>query len=144
MVYYLACVFFIVKVYMFKFDSTHGRFKGTVEAKDGKLIINGNPISVFAKRNPDEIPWGDNGAEYVVESTGVFTTVDKASAHLKGGAKRVIISAPSADAPMFVMGVNEDKYNPSMTVIRYVVVQESRNKVNGTLLNNGVGSNFII
>ena len=129
---------------MFKFDSTHGRFKGTVEAKDGKLIINGNPISVFAKRNPDEIPWGDNGAEYVVESTGVFTTVDKASAHLKGGAKRVIISAPSADAPMFVMGVNEDKYNPSMTVIRYVVVQESRNKVNGTLLNNGVGSNFMI
>lgn len=104
-------------VYMFKFDSTHGRFEGTVEAKDGKLIINGNPISVFAKRNPDEIPWGDNGAEYVVESTGVFTTVDKASAHLKGGAKRVIISAPSADAPMFVMGVNEDKYNPSMTVI---------------------------
>ena len=144
MVYYLACDFFIVKVYMFKFDSTHGRFKGTVEAKDGKLIINGNPISVFAKRNPDEIPWGDNGAEYVVESTGVFTTVDKASAHLKGGAKRVIISAPSADAPMFVMGVNEDKYNPSMTVIRYVVVQESRNKVNGTLLNNGVGSNFMI
>lgn len=104
-------------VYMFKFDSTHGRFEGTVEAKDGKLIINGNPISVFAKRNPDEIPWGDNGAAYVVESTGVFTTVDKASAHLKGGAKRVIISAPSADAPMFVMGVNEDKYNPSMTVI---------------------------
>ena len=118
---------------MFKFDSTHGRFKGTVEAKDGKLIINGNPISVFAERSPGEIPWGDNGAEYVVESTGVFTTVDKASAHLKGGAKRVIISAPSADAPMFVMGVNEDKYNPSMTVIRYVVVQESRNKVNGTL-----------
>ena len=129
---------------MFKFDSTHGRFKGTVEAKDGKLIINGNPISVFAKRSPEEIPWGDNGAEYVVESTGVFTTVDKASAHLKGGAKRVIISAPSADAPMFVMGVNEDKYNPSMTVIRYVVVQESRNKVNGTRLNNGVGSNFMI
>lgn len=104
-------------VYMFKFDSTHGRFKGTVEAKDGKLIINGNPISVFAERSPGEIPWGDNGAEYVVESTGVFTTVDKASAHLKGGAKRVIISAPSGDAPMFVMGVNEDKYNPSMTVI---------------------------
>ena len=129
---------------MFKFDSTHGRFKGTVEAKDGKLIINGNPISVFSERSPGEIPWGDNGAEYVVESTGVFTTVDKASAHLKGGAKRVIISAPSADAPMFVMGVNEDKYNPSMTVIRYVVVQETRNKVNGTLLNNGVGSNFMI
>lgn len=105
-------------VYMFKFDSTHGRFKGTVEAKDGKLVINGNPISVHAKRDPSEIQWGADGAQYVVESTGVFTTVEKASAHLKGGAKRVIISAPSADAPMFVMGVNEDKYDPSkMTVV---------------------------
>ncbi|PFX20443.1 Glyceraldehyde-3-phosphate dehydrogenase 1, partial [Stylophora pistillata] len=113
-------------VYMFKFDSTHGRFKGTVEAKDGKLVINGNPISVHAKRDPSEIQWGADGAQYVVESTGVFTTVEKASAHLKGGAKRVIISAPSADAPMFVMGVNEDKYDPSkMTIIRYVEVQES-------------------
>ncbi|XP_022798778.1 glyceraldehyde-3-phosphate dehydrogenase-like [Stylophora pistillata] len=116
-------------VYMFKFDSTHGRFKGTVEAKDGKLVINGNPISVHAKRDPSEIQWGADGAQYVVESTGVFTTVEKASAHLKGGAKRVIISAPSADAPMFVMGVNEDKYDPSkMTIIRYVEVQESTGK----------------
>ena len=106
---------------MFKYDSTHGRFKGTVEAKDGKLVINGKAIFVYALRDPSTIPWSESGAEYVVESTGVFTTTEKASAHLKGGAKKVIISAPSADAPMFVMGVNEDKYDPkSMTVVRYV------------------------
>ena len=106
---------------MFKYDSTHGRFKGTVEAKDGKLVINGKSIFVYALKDPSAIPWSDSGAEYVVESTGVFTTTEKASAHLKGGAKKVIISAPSADAPMFVMGVNEDKYDPkSMKVVRYV------------------------
>lgn len=104
-------------VYMFKFDSTHGRFKGEVNSVNGKLVINGKEISVYVLRNPAEIPWGSDGAEYVVESTGVFTTTEKASAHLTGGAKRVIISAPSADAPMFVMGVNEDKYNKSMKVI---------------------------
>lgn len=104
-------------VYMFKFDSTHGRFKGEVKSEDGKLVVNGKAISVYALKNPSEIPWGSDGAEYVVESTGVFTTKEKASAHLTGGAKRVIISAPSADAPMFVMGVNEDKYDKSMTVI---------------------------
>ena len=106
---------------MFKYDSTHGRFKGTVEAKDGKLVINGKSIFVYALKDPSAIPWSESGAEYVVESTGVFTTTEKASTHLKGGAKKVIISAPSADAPMFVMGVNEDKYDPkSMTVVRYV------------------------
>ena len=106
---------------MFKYDSTHGRFKGTVEAKDGKLVINGKEIFVYALRDPSTIPWSESGAEYVVESTGVFTSTEKASTHLKGGAKKVIISAPSADAPMFVMGVNEDKYDPkSMTVVRYV------------------------
>jgi len=105
-------------VYMFKYDSTHGPFKGTVEQKDGKLVINGNAISVFACRNPAEIPWADAGAEYVVESTGVFTTLEKASAHLTGGAKKVVISAPSADAPMFVMGVNQEKYDAaSMNVV---------------------------
>jgi glyceraldehyde 3-phosphate dehydrogenase len=87
-------------VYMFKYDSTHGRFKGKVETKDGKLVIEGKPISVFGERDPAAIPWGKAGADYVVESTGVFTTIEKASLHIKGGAKKVIISAPSADAPM--------------------------------------------
>nr|AOR07120.1 glyceraldehyde-3-phosphate dehydrogenase [Enchytraeus cf. crypticus SL-2017] len=104
-------------VYMFKYDSTHGQFKGTVKHDGKKLIVNDKPISVHNCRDPKEIPWGADGAEYVVESTGCFTTTDKANAHLAGGAKKVIISAPSADAPMFVMGVNEDKYDPSMTII---------------------------
>jgi glyceraldehyde 3-phosphate dehydrogenase len=104
-------------VYMFKYDSVHGRFKGTIEAKDGKLIINGKPVTVFQERDPGAIPWGSVGAEYIVESTGVFTTIDKASAHLKGGAKKVIISAPSADAPMYVCGVNLEKYDPANKVI---------------------------
>jgi len=104
-------------VYLAKYDSTHGRFKGTVEAKNGKLVVNGKEISVFACRDPAEIAWGAAGAEYVVESTGVFTLTEKASAHLKGGAKKVIISAPSKDAPTFVVGVNLDKYDPSMTVV---------------------------
>lgn len=104
-------------VYMFKYDSVHGRFKGTVEAKDGKLIINDQVVTVFAERDPSAIPWSSTGAEYVVESTGVFTTIDKASAHLKGGAKKVVISAPSSDAPMYVCGVNLDKYDPSHKVI---------------------------
>ncbi|KJA17846.1 hypothetical protein HYPSUDRAFT_45836 [Hypholoma sublateritium FD-334 SS-4] len=104
-------------VYMFKYDSVHGRFKGTVEAKDGKLVINGKPVSVFAERDPSAIPWGSAGADYVVEATGVFTTTEKASAHLKGGAKKVVISAPSADAPMFVCGVNLEAYDPKYKVI---------------------------
>ncbi|KAI0027487.1 glyceraldehyde 3-phosphate dehydrogenase [Vararia minispora EC-137] len=104
-------------VYMFKYDSVHGRFKGTVEAKDGKLIIDGHSITVFNERDPAAIPWGSVGALYVVESSGVFTTTEKASAHLKGGAKKVIISAPSADAPMFVVGVNLDAYKPEYQVI---------------------------
>lgn len=105
-------------VYLFKYDSTHGRFKGTVKADGGKLVI-GLPdkalhtIAVFNSKDPAEIKWGESGADYVVESTGVFTTTEKASAHLRGGAKKVVISAPSADAPMFVMGVNEDKYDAS-------------------------------
>ncbi|XP_017768381.1 PREDICTED: glyceraldehyde-3-phosphate dehydrogenase 2 [Nicrophorus vespilloides] len=104
-------------VYLFKYDSTHGRFKGTIDCKEGKLIVNGNEISVFQERDPTCIPWSKAGAEYIVESTGVFTTIDKASAHLKGGAKKVIISAPSADAPMYVCGVNLDSYDPSHKVI---------------------------
>jgi len=104
-------------VYLFKFDSTHGRFKGEVKADGNCLVVNGNKIQVFQERDPKAIPWGKAGAEYVVESTGVFTTTEKASAHLEGGAKKVIISAPSADAPMFVCGVNLDAYQPSMKVV---------------------------
>jgi len=104
-------------VYMFKYDSTHGRWKGTVEKGDGCLVVDGKKIAVFNCMNPAEIPWSTAGAEYVVESTGVFTTIDKAAAHFKGGAKKVIISAPSADAPMFVCGVNLEKYDKSMTVV---------------------------
>lgn len=104
-------------VYMFQYDSTHGRFKGTVAAQDGFLVVNGNKIKVFQERDPKAIPWGSAGAEYVVESTGVFTTIEKASTHLEGGAKKVIISAPSADAPMFVCGVNLEAYDPSMKVV---------------------------
>ncbi|KZT23015.1 glyceraldehyde-3-phosphate dehydrogenase [Neolentinus lepideus HHB14362 ss-1] len=103
--------------YMFKYDSVHGRFKGTVEVKGGKLVIDGKAITVFAEKDPSNINWGGVGAEYIIESTGVFTTIDKASTHLKGGAKKVIITAPSADAPMFVCGVNLEAYDPKYTVI---------------------------
>jgi len=102
---------------MFKYDSVHGRFKGSVETKDGKLIIEKKPITVFAEKDPANIQWGSAGADYIIESTGVFTTIEKASLHLKGGAKKVIISAPSADAPMYVCGVNLDSYDPKHTVI---------------------------
>uniref|UniRef100_A0A674AZX2 Glyceraldehyde-3-phosphate dehydrogenase n=1 Tax=Salmo trutta TaxID=8032 RepID=A0A674AZX2_SALTR len=105
-------------VYMFKYDSTHGVWKHSeVKQEGGKLIIGNLHITVFHERDPTAIKWGEAGADYVVESTGVFTTIDKASAHLQGGAKRVIISAPSADAPMFVMGVNHEKYDNSLKVV---------------------------
>nr|QES71277.1 glyceraldehyde-3-phosphate dehydrogenase [Helopeltis theivora] len=103
--------------YLLKYDSTHGRFKGKVDIEGDCLVVNGKKIAVFQERDPKAIPWGKSGAEYVVESTGVFTTIEKAKAHLDGGAKKVIISAPSADAPMFVVGVNLDAYDPSMTVV---------------------------
>jgi len=98
-------------VYMFKYDSTHGIFKGEVGKKDGKFVVNGQMMSVYEKKNPIEIPWGQNGADYVIESTGVFLTKEKANDHIKAGAKKVIITAPSPDAPMFVMGVNENNYD---------------------------------
>ncbi|KAK4461158.1 hypothetical protein QBC42DRAFT_95964 [Cladorrhinum samala] len=103
--------------YMLRYDSTHGVFNGTIEVKGNDLVVNGKTVKFYTERDPAAIPWKDTGAEYVVESTGVFTTTDKASAHLKGGAKRVIISAPSADAPMYVMGVNEKSYDGSAAVI---------------------------
>jgi glyceraldehyde 3-phosphate dehydrogenase len=102
---------------MLKYDSTHGQFKGTVEATDHGLTVNGKHVAFYQKRNPEEIPWSDTGAYYIVESTGVFTTTEKAKAHLKGGAKKVVISAPSADAPMYVMGVNEKTYKSDADVI---------------------------
>nr|CAI5855827.1 unnamed protein product [Callosobruchus analis] len=97
-------------VYLFKYDSTHGKFKGCVSSDGANLIVNGNKIVVFNEKDPKVIPWGKHGADYVVESTGVFTTIEKASQHLEGGAKKVIISAPSADAPMYVCGVNYIDY----------------------------------
>jgi len=104
-------------VYMLRYDTVHGQFKGTIEEKDGKLIVNGKEITVFNEMEPANIPWGKAGADYVIEASGVFTTTDKANAHIQGGAKKVIITAPSNDAPMFVMGVNQDKYDPSMNII---------------------------
>ncbi len=103
--------------YMLKYDTVHGRFDGTVEAQGDKLVANGKEITVYSEMNPADIPWGDNACDYVVEATGVFKDIEKASAHLKDSVKRVVITAPSPDAPMFVMGVNEDKYTPDMKVI---------------------------
>jgi len=105
-------------VYMLKYDSAHGNFKGEISVSPSNdLIVNGKTIKFYAERDPASIPWADTGAEYIVESTGVFTTTEKAGAHLKGGAKKVIISAPSADAPMFVMGVNNEKYTKDINVL---------------------------
>ena len=98
--------------YMLRYDSAHGKFEGTVDVVDGKLVVNGNAIRVTAERNPADLKWDEVGAEYVVESTGLFLTKDKAQAHIEAGAKRVIMSAPSKDdTPMFVFGVNNHKYN---------------------------------
>ncbi len=104
-------------MYMLKYDSAHGRFQGKMEEKDGKLVVDGHVVTVYNMMDPKEIPWKEAGAEYVLESTGLFTTMDKASAHFNGGAKKVIISAPSADAPMFVMGVNNNTYTKDMTIV---------------------------
>ncbi|TFV92190.1 type I glyceraldehyde-3-phosphate dehydrogenase [Algoriphagus kandeliae] len=104
--------------YMLKYDSTHGRFKGTVEVEDGKLIVNGKAIRVTAEKNPADLKWGEVGADYVIESTGIFLTKEKAQGHIDAGAKKVIMSAPSKDdTPMFVMGVNEEAYTPDMTFV---------------------------
>ena len=106
-------------VYMTKYDSMHGQFNGTLEVKDGKFVVNGHAINVYDCKDPSEIPWAECGAEYVVESTGVFTTTEKSSAHIKAGAKKVVISAPAKDkeTPTFVVGVNHDKYTKDMTVV---------------------------
>ncbi|UKZ80526.1 glycerol-3-phosphate dehydrogenase [Trichoderma virens FT-333] len=103
--------------YMLKYDSSHGLFKGDVEVDGKDLVVNGKKVRFYTERDPANIKWSETGADYIVESTGVFTTTEKAKAHLVGGAKKVIISAPSADAPMYVMGVNENDYNGSADVI---------------------------
>lgn len=106
-------------VYMVKYDTIHGRFDGCVKEENGKLVVNGKAINVYGCMNPEEIPWSECGAEYVVESTGVFCTTEKASAHIKAGAKKVVISAPAKDkeTPTFVCGVNLDKYTKDMKVV---------------------------
>ncbi|EJU15948.1 MULTISPECIES: type I glyceraldehyde-3-phosphate dehydrogenase [unclassified Porphyromonas] len=97
--------------YMLKYDTMHGRFDGTVEVKDGHLVVNGKTIRVTAEKNPADLKWNEIGAEYVVESTGLFLSKDKAQGHIDAGAKYVVMSAPSKDdTPMFVCGVNTDKY----------------------------------
>jgi len=111
--------FCVQAAYLFKYDSTHGIYKGTVDYDEAAntLIIDGKKINFYAVRNPPEVPWGTAGADVVCESTGIFTVIEKASMHLQGGAKKVIISAPSADAPMFVMGVNHTKYTKDINIL---------------------------
>ena len=105
-------------VYLLKYDSVHGNYPGTVESKDGNLVVDGVSIKVFSEKDPTKIPWGPSGAHYVCESTGVFTNAASAGKHLEGGAKKVIISAPPKDdTPMFVMGVNHLEYQSSFNVV---------------------------
>jgi glyceraldehyde 3-phosphate dehydrogenase len=106
-------------VYMLMHDSIHGKFTGEVSVDKGNnyLLVNGHKIKVFAEKDPSKINWSSSGAEYILECTGQFTATEKASSHLNGGAKKVIISAPSQDAPMFVMGVNNDKYTKDLNII---------------------------
>ncbi|EHH29926.1 Glyceraldehyde-3-phosphate dehydrogenase, testis-specific [Macaca mulatta] len=109
-------------VYMFKYDSTHGRYKGSVEFRNGQLVVDNHEISVYQCKEPKQIPWRDVGSPYVVESTGVYLSIEAASNHISAGAQRVVISAPSPDAPTFVMGVNENNYNPgSMNIVSLTV-----------------------
>ena len=104
--------------YMLRYDTVHGGFEGTVDIKDGKLVVNGNEIRVTSEPDPANLKWNEVGAEYVIESTGLFLTKEKAQGHIKAGAKRVVMSAPSKDdTPMFVMGVNNDKYTADMQFV---------------------------
>ncbi len=103
--------------YMTKYDSSHGRFDGDVSVSNGQLVVNGNNIRTTSERNPENLKWADIGVDYVLEATGLFTSTEKAEAHLRAGAKKVVISAPSPDAPMFVMGVNQHTYSSEMNII---------------------------
>ncbi|MEO8234634.1 MAG: type I glyceraldehyde-3-phosphate dehydrogenase [Flavobacterium sp.] len=103
--------------YLLKYDSVHGRFAGKVEVKEGKLFVNDKHIRVTAEKDPKTLKWDEVGAEVVAECTGIFTTLETAQAHIDGGAKKVVISSPSANAPMFVMGVNHDKATAANTIV---------------------------
>ena len=103
--------------YLLKYDSVHGKFKGDVSVKDGNLVVNGKNIRITAEKNPEDLKWGDVGVDVVVDCTGIFKEKDSASAHLKAGAKKVVISAPSKTAPMFVMGVNHQDVKPEDTIV---------------------------
>ncbi|CAM9016432.1 hypothetical protein WICANDRAFT_25185 [Wickerhamomyces anomalus NRRL Y-366-8] len=103
--------------YMFKYDSTHGRYQGEVSHEGSNLVIDGHTIKVYQERDPSSIPWGKDGVDYVIDSTGVFKELDTAQKHIDAGAKKVLITAPSSTAPMFVVGVNEDKYTPDLNII---------------------------
>ena len=104
--------------YMLRYDTIHGKFQGEISYDEDSITVNGHKVMVYAKMNPAEIPWGQIGAEYVVESTGLFLTKEKAQGHIDAGAKKVVMSAPSKDdTPMFVMGVNNTSYDPSMTFV---------------------------
>jgi glyceraldehyde 3-phosphate dehydrogenase len=103
--------------YLLKYDSVHGRFNGTVEVVNDELIVNGKKIRVTAEKDPSTLKWDEVGVDVVAECTGIFTTLETANAHIKGGAKKVVISAPSADAPMFVMGVNHTQVKSSDTIV---------------------------
>ena len=103
--------------YLLKYDSVHGKFDGTVEVSEGNLVVNGKTIRITAERNPEDLKWDAVGADIVMDCTGIFTTLEKASGHLKAGARKVVISAPSADAPMFVMGVNHHEVKADQTIV---------------------------
>lgn len=103
--------------YILKYDTVHGKFDGTTEPTEGGILVNGNKINVYNLMDPASIPWGENEVDVVIESTGVFTTIEGAEKHLQGGAKKVVITAPSKDAPMFVMGVNQDTYTDDMKIV---------------------------
>ncbi len=103
--------------YLLKYDSVHGQFNGTIEVKNGNLVVDGKEIRVTAERNPEDLKWNEVGADVILDCTGIFTTLDKAATHLKAGARKVVISAPSADAPMFVMGVNHTKAKATDTIV---------------------------
>ena len=103
--------------YLLKYDSVHGKYEGTVEVSGNNLVVDGQTVRITAERDPSAIGWGDLNTDVVAECTGIFTTLEKAQAHLEGGAKKVVISAPSADAPMFVMGVNHNEAEASQTIV---------------------------